>query len=127
MVLRTLTGALKAIPDAALVLSEASAEQEAATKALNHEVKTAYLDAMASVERAMTDGTLLRGEVLARWQEFVGTGQFLRQVEVGIARLRDRVAAAFRGSSPLTSELGEALHSGVAELLIAQSRGASAT
>ena len=127
VVLRTLTGALKAIPDAALVLSEASAAQEAATKALNHEVKTAYLDAMASVERAMTDGTLLRGEVLARWQEFVGTGQFLRQVEVGIARLRDRVAAAFRGSSPLTSELGEALHSGVAELLIAQSRGASAT
>ena len=75
----------------------------------------------------MTDGTLLRGEVLARWQEFVGTGQFLRQVEVGIARLRDRIAAAIKGSSPLTSELGEALQSGVAELLVAQSRGASAT
>ena len=23
----------------------------------------------------MSDGTLLRGEVLARWQEFVGTGE----------------------------------------------------
>jgi len=74
----------------------------------------------------MTDGTLLRGEVLARWQEFVGTGQFLRQVEAGISRLRDRMAAAVRGNPPPTSGLGEALQSGVAELLTAQSRGASA-
>jgi energy-coupling factor transporter ATP-binding protein EcfA2 len=127
VVRRTLDGALKSIPDAALALSEASAEQEAATAALHREVETAYVDAMQSVEHAMTDGTLLRGEVLARWQEFVGTGQFLRQVEAGISRLRDRLAAALRGNSPPTAELGEALQSGVAELLTAQSRAASAT
>jgi len=127
VVRRTLDGALKSIPDTALVLSEASAEQEAATAALHREVETAYAEAMQAVEHAMTDGTLLRGEVLARWQEFVGTGQFLRQVEAGIARLRDRLAAAIRGNSPPTAELGEALQSGVAELLTAQSRAASAT
>jgi hypothetical protein len=82
---------------------------------------------MQSVEHSMTDGTLLRGEVLARWHEFVGTGQFLRQVEKGISRVRDRIAAAIKGDAPPTSELGEALQSGVAELLTAQSRGASAT
>ena len=75
----------------------------------------------------MTDGTLLRGEVLARWQEFVGTGEFLRQVEAGISRLRDRITAAIKGNPPPTSDLGEALQSGIAELLIAQGRGASAT
>ena len=75
----------------------------------------------------MTDGTLLRGEVLARWQEFVGTGEFLRQVEAGISRLRDRITAVIKGSPPPTSDLGEALQSGVAELWMAQSRGASAT
>lgn len=127
VVRRTLSGALKSIPDIALNLSGASAEQEDAAAALHHEVKASYAGAMQSVEDAMTDGTLLRGEVLARWQEFVGTGQFLRQVEVGIARLRDRLAAAIKGNSPLTSELGEALQSGVVELLTAQSRGASAT
>jgi len=79
------------------------------------------------VEHAMTDGTLLRGEVLARWQEFVGTGQFLRQVEAGISRLRDRISAAVKGNPLPASELGEALQSGVAELLTAQSQGASAT
>jgi hypothetical protein len=82
---------------------------------------------MQSVRQAMTDGTLLRGEVLARWQEFVGTGQFLRQVDAGISRLRDRIAAAIKGNSPPTSDLGEALRSAVAELLTVQSRGASRT
>jgi len=124
---RTLTGALNTLPDTVLSLSRASAEQEVATTALHQEVRTAYLEAMESVEQAMADGSLLRGEVLARWQEFVGTGQFLRQVEAGISRLRDRITAALKGSAPPASELGEALQSGVAELLTAQSRGASAT
>jgi len=127
VVRRTLTGALRSIPDSARTLSAASAEQEAATTALHHEVMAAYVDAMQSVEHAMTDGTLLRGEVLARWQEFVGTGQFLRQVEAGISRLRDRISAAVKGNPLPASELGEALQSGVAELLTAQSQGASAT
>lgn len=127
VVRRTLDGALKSVPDSARTLSDASDEQEQAAAALHREVERTYLEAMKSVEHAMTDGTLLRGEVLARWQEFVGTGQFLRQVESGISRLRDRIAAAVRGNSPPTSGLGEALQSGVAELLTAQSRDATAT
>ena len=31
----------------------------------------------------MRDGALLRGEVLARWQEFVGTGELLRSLQTG--------------------------------------------
>jgi len=127
VVRRTLNGALRSIPDTALTLSGASAGQDAATTGLHHEVRTAYADAMKSVEHAMSDGTLLRGEVLARWQELVGTGEFLRQVEAGISRVRDRISAALRGSAPPVAELGEALQSGVAELLTAQSRGACAT
>jgi energy-coupling factor transporter ATP-binding protein EcfA2 len=127
VVRRTLTGALRSMPGTVNALWEASGAQEAAAAALDHEVRTAYAGAMESVENGMTDGTLLRGEVLARWQEFVGTGQFLRQVEAGISRLRDRLAALIKGNAPPTSELGEALQSGVADLLTAQSRGAGAT
>jgi len=83
VVRRTLSGALKSIPDVALIVSDASAEQEDATVALYQVVKAAYGAAKESVEHAITDGTLLRGEVLARWQEFVGTGQFLRQGRLG--------------------------------------------
>jgi energy-coupling factor transporter ATP-binding protein EcfA2 len=127
VVRRTLTGALRSIPETVQILSSASAVQDRAAAALQHEVKVAYDGALQSVEESMSDGTLLRGEVLARWQEFVGTGQFLRQVESGISRLRDRIAAAVTGNAPPVAELGEALQSGVAELLTAQSRGASAT
>ena len=127
VVRRTLTGALNSLHDRVLTLTRATAEQDAAVAALHQEVATAYAAAMQAVEHGMRDGTLLRGEVLARWQEFVGTGEFLRQVEAGISRLRDRITAVIKGSPPPTSDLGEALQSGVAELLTAQSRGASAT
>lgn len=127
VVRRTLTGALNSLRDRVLTLSAATAEQNAATAALHQEVTAAYVAALKAVEHAMTDGTLLRGEVLARWQEFVGTGEFLRQVEAGISRLRDRITAAIKGNPPPTSDLGEALQSGVAELLTSQGRGASAT
>ncbi len=126
VVRRTLTGALNAARDGALTLSSATGEQSAAGGALDQEVTAAYVAALKAVEHSMNDGTLLRGEVLARWQEFVGTGEFLRQVEAGISRLRDRITAAVKGNPPPTSDLGEALQSGVAELLIAQGRGASA-
>jgi energy-coupling factor transporter ATP-binding protein EcfA2 len=127
VVRRTLTGALNSSRDGALTLSSVTVEQNAAGSALHQEVTAAYVAALKAVEHSMSDGTLLRGEVLARWQEFVGTGEFLRQVEAGISRLRDRITAAVKGNPPPTSGLGEALQSGVAELLIAQGRGASAT
>lgn len=126
VVRRTLAGALKALHGTALTMSAATVAQDAAAAALHQEVDAAYAAAMKAVEHGMTDGTLLRGEVLARWQEFVGTGEFLRQVEAGVSRLRDRITAVIKGSPPPTSELREALQSGVAELLTAQSRGASA-
>ena len=56
-----------------------------------------YEDAVAHVKEGMYDGTLLRGEVLARWQEFVGTGEFFRQVESTVSRVRDRVTAFIKG------------------------------
>jgi energy-coupling factor transporter ATP-binding protein EcfA2 len=40
------------------------------------------------------DGTVMRGEVLTRWQDVVGTGELLRSLQSTIGRLRDRVASA---------------------------------
>ena len=75
----------------------------------------------------MTDGTLLRGEVLARWQEYVGTGEFFKQVESTISKVRDRITAALKGQAPPSGDLGEALQTGVAALIDAQGQGAAAT
>jgi energy-coupling factor transporter ATP-binding protein EcfA2 len=124
---RTLTGALDSLSGRVAGLVEASEAQDRAVAALSAEAAAAYVVATEAVEVGMTDGSLLRVEVLARWQEFVGTGELLRRLETGIGRLRDRVTAAIKGDPPPARNLGEALQSGVAELLTAQAQGAASS
>jgi energy-coupling factor transporter ATP-binding protein EcfA2 len=122
---RTLTGALDSLGDRAGLLAAATAQQENAIEGLRASAATAYADALAGVSEGMSDGSLLRGEVLARWQEFVGTGEFLRQIEAGVSKLRDRVTAFFRGRQVPSEDLGEALQTGAAALLVSHSQGAA--
>ncbi len=126
VVRRTLTGALDALRPRASALVTAVQTQDAALVALHREVDSAYADATAAIERGLSDGTLLRGEVLARWQEFAGTGELLRSIETRISRLRDRLTAAVRGRPAPAQELGEALQSGVEALVSAQAEAAAA-
>jgi energy-coupling factor transporter ATP-binding protein EcfA2 len=125
VVRQTLTGALDSLEARTQLLVEASAAQLAATTALASAADTAYADAVEGVEHGMSDGTLLRGEVLARWQEFVGTGEFFKQVETTVSRVRDRLVALVKGDPPPTQDLGQALQSGVAELIRAEGQGAA--
>jgi hypothetical protein len=55
-------------------IADAVALQQQASAQLQDAVDIAYADAAAAVEETLADGTLLRGEVLSRWQEFVGAG-----------------------------------------------------
>lgn len=126
VVRQTLAGALASLGERVTALANASSEQIAATAALVAQVDQAYATALEGVDHGMSDGSLLRGEVLARWQEFVGTGEFIKQVESTISRLRDRLGAAVRGKPAPERDLGEALHTGVAALVLAEARGASA-
>jgi energy-coupling factor transporter ATP-binding protein EcfA2 len=127
IVRRTLGGALDSLRDRVTLLATASEAQVTAVEELRRASVRAYEQAAAAVESGMSDGTLLRGEVLARWQEFVGTGEFLRQVEAHISRVRDRVAAAVKGNPPPSAHLGEALQSGVCDLLTAYAQAAAST
>ncbi|HEV7147279.1 MAG TPA: GTPase domain-containing protein [Pedococcus sp.] len=127
IVRQTLDGALGSLDSRAVALAVASREQAAAAQALAQVPDTAYAHALRQVEQGMGDGTLLRGEVLARWQEYVGTGEFFKQVESAVSKVRDRLTAAVKGSAPPAGDLGEALQSGVVALVSAQARGAAAT
>jgi hypothetical protein len=127
VVKQTLDGALGSLDARADVLVDATHRQAHAVAALSKASHVAYLDALSNVEHGMTDGTLLRGEVLARWQEYVGTGEFFKQVESTISKVRDRITAALKGQAPPAGDLGEALQTGVAALINAQGQGAAAT
>jgi hypothetical protein len=122
---QTLQGALESIDSRVMALAGASFEQASAAEALRDAAARAYDDALNSVQGGIEDGTLLRGEVLARWQEFVGTGEFFRQVESTVSRLRDRVTSFFRGEPPKAERLGEALQSGAAVLIANQAEVAA--
>jgi hypothetical protein len=127
IVRQTLDGALKSLDERTASLVSATKAQTEAGTALHKVPEAAYSDALDNVEHGITDGTLLRGEVLARWQEFVGTGEFFRQVESAISRVRDRITSAIKGGPPPSEDLGEALQSGVAALITAQAHRASST
>jgi GTPase SAR1 family protein len=118
------TRGLSLVPGFALVV-EAAPPQHEATRALSLVVDSAYDTARDTVEAGMTDGSLLRGEVLARWQEFIGTGEFFRQVETTISRWRDKVSAAIRGNPMPAESVDEALQSGVADLIRSQADAAA--
>ncbi len=126
VVRQTLKGTLDSIESRIAVLAEATGEQQAATNALARVADAAYAQASDGVRHGMHDGTLLRGEVLSRWQEFVGTGQFFKQVESTVSRVRDRVAAAVKGQPAPGHHLGEALQSGVAALVTSEAAAAAA-
>jgi len=119
---RTLAGALSSLGERTAELTEAGNAQVKARDHLRAVARSAYDDAVAGVNEGMEDGTLLRGEVLARWQELVGTGEFLRQVEAGISRARDRVTAWVTGRQVSTEPLGDALQTGAAALITAQAQ-----
>ena len=77
-----------------------------------------YAEAGREVEAGISDGSLLRGEVLARWQEYVGTGELFKSFEAAVGRFRDRVSSAITGRPAPTAELGVALQSGVQQLVL---------
>jgi hypothetical protein len=84
---------------------------------LRAEVDHSYAEAVRTVQVQTADGTLLRGEVLARWHEFVGTGEFFRALEQKVSWLRDRLVATLRGEPPGAGNLKVAVESGLESLL----------
>jgi hypothetical protein len=80
-------------------------------------VLTAYGDAETAVEQGVRDGSLLRGEVLARWQELVGAGELMRGLQARVGRLRDRMATAVTGRPDSGERLQAALGSGLVALV----------
>ena len=119
VVRRTLDGALRGVCDRTGALAEHVAAQQAARDRLRADAAAAYDAALLAVDAACDDGTLLRGEVLARWQEFVGAGKVLRALETGAGRLRDRVAAAVTGRPPAPVQVSQAVESRL-ELLVVE-------
>ncbi|GIF30902.1 ABC transporter [Actinoplanes utahensis] len=117
VVRQTLDGALAALAPALAGLAEAVDDQARTAQALDERVEAAYRTARRTVEDGLRDGRLLRGEVLARWQEFVGTGDLVRGLESRVGQLRDRLVAALSGRPTPARNLQTAMESQLVTLL----------
>jgi len=105
LVRRTLRGALASLPVRAAVVERAAVEQLSAAAELRAEADAAYAEALREVEAALRSGSLLRGEVLARWHEVVGTGDVMRALETRVGWLRDRLKSVITGAPAAGAEL----------------------
>jgi len=118
VVRQTLDGAVRSVSRRSYDIADAAGQQLAMATRLRQDVDRAYAEAISHVDAASADGTLLRGEVLARWQEFVGTGELLRTLETKVGWLRDRVVGWVKGKPQQAERVTVAVESGLETLIL---------
>jgi 50S ribosome-binding GTPase len=79
---QTMSGMLDTFRIRIPVLASQAATQLTLRGELRASVRGAYDDGLADFDSGVSDGSLLRGEVLARWQDFAGTGDLMRTLQV---------------------------------------------
>ena len=119
LVRRTLAGALQSLPRRSERVLEVLAEQTATADGLRADASDAYERALADIDEAVRSGALLRGEVLARWFDVIGTGDMMRALESRLGRLRDRVRSMLTGAPDADEELRTAVESSVDAVVFA--------
>jgi hypothetical protein len=125
VVKQTLEGAIRSVSRRSYGVADAVADQIRAAEQLRADADAAYDRAIEAVSTASADGTLLRGEVLARWQEFVGTGELLRSLEARVGLIRDRVVNAVKGKPQQAERVTHAVESGLETLILEHAEAAA--
>ncbi|UYG17048.1 dynamin family protein [Brachybacterium huguangmaarense] len=115
---RTLAGAVAALAGSARAVAAHVDAQEDEVARLGAEVDAAFADARERIDAVLGDGSLLRGEVLARWQDVVGTGELFRGIESAFGRVRDRLAGVLRGEPAPAVAAENALETGLVHVVI---------
>ncbi len=125
VVRQTLDGAVRSVGQRTCDIADAAAVQAETAGRLRADAGRAYDEAARDIAAAAQDGTMLRGEVLARWQEFVGTGELLRGLEERIGRFRDWLVGAVRGQPAPAQRVAVAVESGLEALITEHAESAA--
>lgn len=126
IVVSTLMGAIRHDVFRTRDLIEAVREQAEVAEQLHQDVVNTYDAAIKQVVTDTTDGSMLRGEVLARWQDFVGTGEIFKSLEVKVGHWRDRLFGK-PGRGPAPDEVQDAAQSGLHVLVVEHAERAAET
>jgi Dynamin family len=122
---RTLKGAIGSLPARGHLLAVAADAQAVGWQQLRDEVDDVFDVARVRLLASLIDGTLVRGEVLARWQESIADGEFVRRLDGGPSKLAERVSAAVRRDPELVQPLDVPVTEGIAASIRAATRAAT--
>lgn len=123
----TLDGAMDSIPERTAVVIEAGANQNSAVAELKSTMEAIYAEGRNRLAADIRSGTLLRGEVLDRWQELIGTAELMRAVQSRISLIRDRIGAFLSGRTGQAAEVKGEITSTLEQLLIDHADRAAST
>ncbi|MGL5406481.1 MAG: GTPase [Propionibacteriaceae bacterium] len=117
VVIQTLDGAVGNLVLRAPRVAQAVRDQVAAIIQLQSDADAAFTEASRAIAVQTADGTLLRGEVLARWHDFVGTGEIFRALDEKVGWLRDRLKRVFTGAPQNSDNVTVAVEAGLEALI----------
>ena len=113
---QTMSGVLDTFRTRVPALAAQAEEQLTLRSELQACVESGFAAGMAEIDEATRNGSLLRGEILARWQEFTGTGDLLRMLQV--RRAGRPAGRPRRRRMPARAQaLKSALHAGIETLV----------
>ncbi|MER7130005.1 GTPase [Streptosporangium saharense] len=119
----TLSGALDSFRVRIPALARQLEAQVAFRNELRGDVEAAYAGALAEIEETTGNGSLLRGEVLARWQDFAGSGDLMRTLHL---RRPGRFAGKASQQAPeRLSALKSALRAGLESVIVSAAQQAA--
>ncbi|MBH0054499.1 dynamin family protein [Salinibacterium sp. SWN139] len=123
---RTLSGAISELDRQVLVIADARQQQLDWLDAARAAAVAHYDAALDAVDAATQNGALMRGEVLARWQDFVGTSDFFRKVDSWFSAARDRATAWITGAPNPVVEVETQIETGLQTVIVDQAGRAAA-
>lgn len=115
---QTIDGALASVPRRAEVVLACARANDAAARALVEVAERQTRTCRGNITDDLTGGALLRGEVLERWQELIGTNEMMRALQSRISAARDRLAGFVRGRPTAASDVQGEITSTLEQMLI---------
>lgn len=126
IVQQTVGGSIRILTRRVYPIADAAEEQLVAIGDLATLVERQYDIVRKQLLTATTDGTLLRGDLLIRWQEFVGSGELIRSLDAKVGFVRERLVNAIKGKPQQAERVASAIGTGLETLVVEHAEQAAA-
>lgn len=105
------------VVESCYVAVDALNEQYAAFEQAKTTISEATDHTIRRILLATSEGAMLRGEVLTRWQDIVGAADLTRSLNRSVGLIRDRLTSVLTGKTPAVQPVEDALEAGLVTLI----------